>query len=555
MMASHDFASTYVGTPFYMSPEICAAERYTLKSDIWSLGCIIYELCAREPPFNAKSHFQLVQKIKEGKVAPLPTVYSPELNNVIRDCLRVNPERRPDTAQLINIPMVKLMRKEKEVVDSARELKKKHALIDQKQQELDQRLQLSNSEKFNMRQEIDANVRREWEVKAKLEISRLVQLEIAQLRNKFDEEVNVKVQAEIQKRSTTPELKVARLPPTAPLPEARSTSSDSDKSIGHPSSSVGSNGESEFGSSTDVTDISIESPETIQPKKRSTRTPLARAQTMGAAGFMGTPMDVEMGEPSPIAIASLSLSPRRAEATRAPTATRNIFAAAAGQEPRMQPILMNSDSEEDDVPTLPSPSRIKSAKNPFKAANRPPLISQKTAPVNKQIHSTIFNAGRVPTGGLPTLSSAPDLRPSTSNTSLKERSPSPNRRLSKLPSLTNLASHDNPPSSPTRKSSLKKTGSGAEDLSKLAVKNNMIKASSGGPHAPKGRTLVELAQARAGGRPIGDGNRSPEPKGRAFAQRMADKVASRDQEPAVWDPERDEMPSPFLSRTKMLKKF
>jgi serine/threonine protein kinase len=233
MMASHDFASTYVGTPFYMSPEICAAERYTLKSDIWSLGCIIYELCAREPPFNAKSHFQLVQKIKEGKVAPLPTVYSPELNNVIRDCLRVNPERRPDTAQLINIPMVKLMRKEKEVVDSARELKKKHVLIDQKQQELDQRLQLSDSEKFNMRQEIDANVRREWEVKAKLEISRLVQLEIAQLRTKFDEEVSVKVQAEIQKRSTTPELKAARLPPIAPLPEARSTSSDSDKST-HP---------------------------------------------------------------------------------------------------------------------------------------------------------------------------------------------------------------------------------------------------------------------------------------------------------------------------------
>jgi hypothetical protein len=73
--------------------------------------------------------------------------------------------------------------------------------------------------------------------------------------------------------------------------------------------------------------------------------------------------------------------------------------------------------------------------------------------------------------------------------------------------------------------------------------------------APKGRTLVELAQARAGGRPIGDGNRSPEPKGRAFAQRMAEKVAIRDQEPAVWDPEREEMPSPFLARTRMVKKF
>jgi NIMA (never in mitosis gene a)-related kinase len=113
-MQSHDFASTYVGTPFYMSPEICAAEKYTLKSDIWSLGCIIYELCTREPPFNAKTHFQLVQKIKEGKIPPLPAIYSAELFAIIKDCLRVNPDRRPDTAMLLNLPVVRLMRKEKE---------------------------------------------------------------------------------------------------------------------------------------------------------------------------------------------------------------------------------------------------------------------------------------------------------------------------------------------------------------------------------------------------------------------------------------------------------
>ena len=70
--------------------------------------------------------------------------------------------------------------------------------------------------------------------------------------------------------------------------------------------------------------------------------------------------------------------------------------------------------------------------------------------------------------------------------------------------------------------------------------------------APKGRTLVELAQARAGGRTVDDGNRSPEPKGRAFAARMAEKekAAGEKGEPPVWDPERDEMPSPFLVRTR-----
>src|SRR5271170_7730886 len=168
-MQSHDFASTYVGTPFYMSPEICAAERYTLKSDIWSLGCIIYELCAREPPFNAKSHFQLVQKIKEGKIATIPSVYSPDLMAVIKDCLKVNPDRRPDTAQLLNLPVVKLMRKEKEVVELGRMLKTKEDIAAQRLQEVEEKIKRIEAEKVQTRQDIEVTVRREWEVRARLE--------------------------------------------------------------------------------------------------------------------------------------------------------------------------------------------------------------------------------------------------------------------------------------------------------------------------------------------------------------------------------------------------
>ena len=168
-----------------MSPEICAAERYTLKSDIWSLGCIIYELCSREPPFNAKSHFQLVNKIKEGKVAPLPTCYSPELNEVVRSCLRVNPDKRPDTVALLNLPTVKLMRKEKEVVELGRLLRTKEEATTQRLKEAEERIQRLDSENSQMRQEIESSLRREWEVKAQLEINRLVQLEIERLQKKY----------------------------------------------------------------------------------------------------------------------------------------------------------------------------------------------------------------------------------------------------------------------------------------------------------------------------------------------------------------------------------
>ncbi|KAG9233377.1 kinase-like domain-containing protein [Amylocarpus encephaloides] len=550
IMASHDFASTYVGTPFYMSPEICAAERYTLKSDIWSLGCIIYELCAREPPFNAKSHFQLVQKIKEGKVAPLPSVYSKELNSIIKECLLVNPEKRPDTVTLINMPVVKLMRKELEVVELGRLARSKEELASRKLSEAEDRLRRSESDKLNMRMEIDASLRREWEVKAALEISRQVDIQMHKLRKKFDDEVNARVELELQKKSTTPDLQKSL--PTVPVEDTTITIPESEpqhQSDNPSSSSVGSNYDSEFTNSTDLTDMSSDSPETMQPM-RKTRTPFGRAQTM----FAGTPMDVEMAEPSPVSIASLSLSPRRGQAAKVPSTVRNIFTAAAGNEPRLQPILLNSDDSEDDgLPPVPSPTRQKSTKNPFKVGARPPLHSQKTVPVNKPSQGNLFNAGRAATAPtIPSLANAPDLRPQASNSSLRERSPTANRRLSKIPSSTNLLSHDNTPTSPTRKPSLtKKSGSGNEDPSKMAVKNNMIKAGSGGALAPKGRTLVELAQARAGGRPIGDGNRSPEPK-RGFAQRMADQARGRTNapEPAVWDPEREEMPSPFLSRTK-----
>jgi serine/threonine protein kinase len=550
-MQSHDFASTYVGTPFYMSPEICAAERYTLKSDIWSLGCIIYELCAREPPFNAKSHFQLVQKIKEGKISPLPSVYSPELNAVIKDCLKVNPDRRPDTATLLNLPVVKLMRKEKEVVELGRILKTKEDLTASKLREAEERIRRVDAEKSQMRQEIDASLRREWEVKAQLEINRLVQLEIERLQKKFDHEVQEKIEAELQKRSSTQSATSVK-DFSGSLPRNGSTNGDD-----IPLSSISTNGDDDFLSSTDLTELSLDSPEPAKVLKKSTRTPFGRAQTM----FAGTPMDIEMAEPSPISIASLSLSPRRNGATKAPNTGRNIFAAAAGADARGQPQLIDSDDEDDDLPPPPpSPTRQKSSKNPFKSnGSRPPLISQKTAPLQKpNSQPNIFAAGKVATAPtLPTLSSAPDLRPQASIPVLKEKSTSPNRRLSKIPSSTNIVSHENVPLSPTRKSSLTKgkSGSGGEDLNKVATKNNMaIKVNSGSNLAPKGRTLVELAQARAGGRAIDDGHKSPEPKGRAFAARMAEKVAAKDMEAPVWDPERDEMPSPFLVRNRAVER-
>lgn len=78
------FAYTHVGTPYYMSPEQINDQKYNEKSDIWSTGCIIYEVAALRAPFEATTHYQLAMKIKSGKLDRIPAIYSDDLMNVIR---------------------------------------------------------------------------------------------------------------------------------------------------------------------------------------------------------------------------------------------------------------------------------------------------------------------------------------------------------------------------------------------------------------------------------------------------------------------------------------
>ncbi len=86
-LASHNMAQTFVGTPYYMSPELAAGASYGTKSDIWALGCIAYELCALAPPFDAQNQPELMRKIKAGRVPQLPRGYSQELNALVHQML------------------------------------------------------------------------------------------------------------------------------------------------------------------------------------------------------------------------------------------------------------------------------------------------------------------------------------------------------------------------------------------------------------------------------------------------------------------------------------
>ncbi|CAE7256440.1 NEK4 [Symbiodinium microadriaticum] len=98
---SIEAAITVVGTPYYMSPEVCENKPYTFKSDVWSLGCCLYELCMLKHAFSADNLLGLVYKIVSDKYEPIPERYTPQLNTLIQRMLEKNAEQRPSVRDLL----------------------------------------------------------------------------------------------------------------------------------------------------------------------------------------------------------------------------------------------------------------------------------------------------------------------------------------------------------------------------------------------------------------------------------------------------------------------
>ena len=94
-----EFASTAIGTPTNLCPEIANGQKYDFKSDIWSLGCVIYEICGLKPAFASKSWEEMLHKIRNASYAAIPNSYSVTLSDLIRVMLKVDPGKRPTAYQ------------------------------------------------------------------------------------------------------------------------------------------------------------------------------------------------------------------------------------------------------------------------------------------------------------------------------------------------------------------------------------------------------------------------------------------------------------------------
>ena len=102
-----DMATTLIGTPYYMSPELFSNRPYNHKSDIWSLGCCLIEMCTLKHAFDAKDMNQLVFQILRGHCPPLPEQYSSELARLANQLMAQDPDERPTVDEILQMPFIR----------------------------------------------------------------------------------------------------------------------------------------------------------------------------------------------------------------------------------------------------------------------------------------------------------------------------------------------------------------------------------------------------------------------------------------------------------------
>ncbi|KAM3145555.1 Serine/threonine-protein kinase Nek2 [Paramecium bursaria] len=159
MGVESEYAQTSVGTPYYMSPEIIDEHKYNEKSDIWACGCLLYEMCTLNPPFQAQNYLALAMKIKQG-IFDKPNNYSTEMLRVINWCLMKDQIQRPTSEDLMNLPRISLRIREKRLKENMILLQRREEELKRKANylnELEMKLKGGDKENISNFQEYKSN--------------------------------------------------------------------------------------------------------------------------------------------------------------------------------------------------------------------------------------------------------------------------------------------------------------------------------------------------------------------------------------------------------------
>ena len=101
-IAKNGMLKTQTGTPYFASPEIWTDNPYDIKSDIWSLGCILYQITTLKMPFEGNNYKEVYNNVMSCKYHSIPKIYSNELGEIIKKLLQINPKQRPTCEQILN---------------------------------------------------------------------------------------------------------------------------------------------------------------------------------------------------------------------------------------------------------------------------------------------------------------------------------------------------------------------------------------------------------------------------------------------------------------------
>ncbi|KAE9135265.1 hypothetical protein PF010_g2153 [Phytophthora fragariae] len=104
--SSRDTSQTITGTPHYMAPELLEGGAYDCKSDVWSLGCVLYEIATNSPPFTGSALAAVVGKILHSEPPPVSHHYSPPFRALVANLLEKDPLRRPDLNDILSCEAV-----------------------------------------------------------------------------------------------------------------------------------------------------------------------------------------------------------------------------------------------------------------------------------------------------------------------------------------------------------------------------------------------------------------------------------------------------------------
>ena len=102
LTCSFELARTVIGTPYYLSPEIVKNSPYSFKTDVWSLGVLLYQMCALKMPFDADSLPNLSKKILKAEYKDIPNIYSKNLKDLISSLLQIEPKNRPTVKEILS---------------------------------------------------------------------------------------------------------------------------------------------------------------------------------------------------------------------------------------------------------------------------------------------------------------------------------------------------------------------------------------------------------------------------------------------------------------------